>query len=398
MTKVLHIITRLDMGGSAQNTLQTCLHLDHDRYRVALAHGLSHESGMTADEEQTVADGIRAATDRGVEIFEIPSLVRRVHPWLDLKTFFALLALLWKEKPTIVHTHTSKAGILGRLAAWLTRVPIIVQTPHGHVFYGHFGPTMARFFLGLEKLAAKFTDTIVALTRGEYDDYLRYKVADPEKLVTIHSGVDIERFSNVRVDPVLKRRELGLESDSALVGTIGWLLPIKGPQYLLRAMAAIWQQENSSGLVFVGKGDMEAELKAEAHSLGVADRVHFLGWREDIPEIMPLFDIFVLPSMNEGMGRVLVEAMAAGKPVVASRAGGIPDLVQQGGNGLLVAAGSEAELADAIGQLLSDPERAQSLGRQGKSDCQRFGMEAMVAKIDRLYTDLLGNRKRSDFH
>ena len=391
MTKVLHIITRMDMGGSAQNTLQTCLHLDHERYHVSLAHGLSHESGMTEDERQSVASGIRRAVERGVKVYKIPSLVRRIHLWLDLKALILLLAVIRNEKPTIVHTHTSKAGILGRLAAWLTRVPIVIQTPHGHVFYGHFGPKLSRIFLGFEKLAARYTDAIVALTGGEYDDYLKYQVIDPKKLTTIHSGVDIERFSKVRVDPAAKKKELGLDPDSPMVGTIGWLLPIKGPQYLLRAMASVWHSGCRSHLVFVGKGSMEGDLKTEALRLGLADRVHFLGWREDIPELLSLFDIFVLPSMNEGMGRVLVEAMAVGIPVVASRTGGIPDLVQHGKNGLLVTAGSETELAEAIQQLLSDPSRARAMGRQGKLDCYRFSLDAMVKKIDRLYEDMLRN-------
>jgi len=392
--RVMHIITRLDMGGSAQNTLQTCLHLDPDRYRVMLVHGPAHESRMTVEEKEMVAAGVREAEIRGVQVRQIPSLVRRIHPLLDMSAFFALLALLIREKPTIVHTHTSKAGILGRMAAWLVRVPVVVQTPHGHVFYGHFGHGLSKLFLGIEKLAARYTHAIVALTHSEHSDYVNYGVAGSEKLATIHSGVDIERFGGPPPDKAAKKKELGLIPDCPLVGTIGWLLPIKGPHHLLRATATVLRRGYRVQLVFVGKGGMEPLLRNEAHSLGLDDKVHFMGWRSDIADILPLFDVFVLPSLNEGMGRVLVEAMAAGRPVVGSRTGGIPDLVRDGENGLLVSAGNEAELADAIGRLLSDPQWAMSLGRRGRADCRRFSLESMVEKIDRLYWDLLGKGDR----
>jgi glycosyltransferase involved in cell wall biosynthesis len=243
-------------------------------------------------------------------------------------------------------------------------------------------------------MAARYTDAIVALTDGEYRDYLKYKMSGYRKLVTIHSGVEIERFSHVRKKVAAKKKELGLNPDRELIGTIGWLLPIKGPQYLLRAMVAVLGQGHCAELVFIGKGEMESVLKTEARSLGVADQVHFLGWRSDIPEILPLFDVFALPSLNEGMGRVLVEAMAAGRPVVATRTGGIPDLVRHGENGLLVSAGNHIELAAAINQLLSNPRQARALGRQGRLDCRRYSVENMVVKIDRLYRELLNGGGR----
>lgn len=387
--RVMHVITRLDMGGSAQNTLQTCLNLDPGRYRIMLVHGPAHESRMTAAEKAAVAAGIQDAENRGVQVRRIPSLIRRIHPLLDMSAFLVLLALMMREKPTIVHTHTSKAGILGRAAARLARVPIVIQTPHGHVFYGHFGRGLSKLFLGLERLTARYTHAVVALTRSEHRDYLNYGVAGPEKLVTIHSGVDIERFGRRSPDAAAKKKALGLNPDCALVGTVGWLLPVKGPHHLLRAMAAVLQQGHDAQLAFVGKGDMESALRSEARISGLAERVHFIGWRRDIADILPLFDVFVLPSLNEGMGRVLVEAMAAGRPVVGSRTGGIPDLVRDGENGLLVSVGNVNELADAIGRLLTDPQWAMSLGQQGSRDCRRFSLESMVAKIDHLYRDLL---------
>ena len=154
--KVLHIITRLDMGGSAQNTLDTCLGLDHRKYAVCLAHGLSHESGMTSSERARVADKIRKARAKGVKVFAIGPLVRRIDPIRDIAAFFILFRLIRRQRPTIVHTHTSKAGLIGRLAARLAGVACIVHTPHGHVFYGHFGPRVSKVFLDSGKTGGSF--------------------------------------------------------------------------------------------------------------------------------------------------------------------------------------------------------------------------------------------------
>jgi len=385
--KILHVITRLDRGGSAQNTLLTCLALA-ERYEIILVHGLSLESQMTDWEKKAVESGIKEANTRGIKIVPIPSLVRKISPVQDLRAFFCLWRLMIQEKPSIVHTHTSKPGILGRWAAKMSGVPIIVHTPHGHVFYGHFGPLASRFFLLVERLMAFITDRMVALTEGEKNDYIAFSICDPDKIVTIHSGVEIDRYMTVEVNIEDKKKSLGLNPKGLVVGTVGWLLPIKGPIYLLKAMARVWQSHPKINLVFVGKGELEDELRTEAFRMGVSEKVTFLGWRDDIPEIMHTLDIFVLPSLNEGMGRVLVEAMAAGKPVVASRVGGIPDLVKHGQNGLLVESGDIEGLSLAIRKLLIDKKMRDEMGRRGKTMALDFGVEKMVEKIDALYSYL----------
>ncbi len=393
LIKNLHIITRLDMGGSAQNTLLTCTGLDKDKYEVMLAHGLSLESQMTKSEKQRVAKQIEKAKFSGLRLMAIPSMVRKIAPAQDIRAFLFLYHLMIREKPTIVHTHTSKAGILGRLAAKLAAVPFIVHTPHGHVFYGHFNPIVTRLFLLMEKFFTLFTAKVIALTDGEKKDYIKYSVCKPEKLATIHSGIEIDRFLNTRVDVKEKKEKLELSVEKQVVGTIGWLLPIKGPMVLLKAMQRVWQNHNDTELVFVGKGELEKDLKRAVLNMGVSEKVKFLGWRDDIHEIMPIFDVFVLPSLNEGMGRVLVEAMAAGRPVVASCTGGIPDLVKHEENGLLVPPGDEISLAGAILNLLKYPQKAEIMGQKGKRFCRSFTHASMVEKIESLYTNLL-----KDFH
>ncbi len=386
--KVVHVITRLDRGGSAQNTLLTCLGLT-ERYELVLVHGLSLESQMTDWEKKAVESGIKEANTRGIKVVAIPSLVRKISPVQDLRAFFCLWRLMIQEKPSIVHTHTSKPGILGRWAAKMAGVPIIVHTPHGHVFFGHFGPLASRFFLMVERLMAFITDRMVALTEGEKNDYIAFSICDPDKIVTIHSGVEIDRYMTAEVDIEDKKKSLGLNPKGLVVGTVGWLLPIKGPMHLLNAMARVWQSHPETSLVFVGKGDLEKELREEALRMQASGRVSFLGWRDDIPEIMQILDIFVLPSLNEGMGRVLVEAMAAGKPVVASRVGGIPDLVKHGQNGLLVEPGDITGLSLAIRKLLIDKKMQDEMGMKGRTMAQNFGVEKMVEKIDALYSSLV---------
>jgi glycosyltransferase involved in cell wall biosynthesis len=385
--KTLHVITRLDKGGSAQNTLLTCRELSR-KYDVVLAHGLSRESKMTDWERQSVERQIREARKHGLQDITIPSLVRRVDPVQDIRAFLALWALLRREKPAIVHTHTYKAGILGCWAAKMAGVPIIIHTPHGHIFFGHFSPLITRFFMIVERLTAAVVDRMVALTEGERRDYAAFSVVNPDKMVTIHSGVNIDQFMKVKRNGREKKRSLGLNTNGLVVGTIGWLLPIKGPIYLLRAMAEVWQSHPDTQLVYVGKGDLEEEVKAEAYRAGVFDKVNFLGWRDDIPEIMQFLDIFVLPSLNEGMGRVLVEAMASGKPIVASSVGGIPDLVKQGHNEFLVAPGDVNGLSLAIKKLIEDERLRLKMGIKGRAMARNYGVEEMIKKIDDLYTSL----------
>ena len=375
------------MGGSAQNTLLTCQRLSC-KYQILLAYGLSLESKMTDSEKEIVEAELAIARGSGVRAIAVPSLVRRIDPIKDIRAFYELIKIIRQEKPDIVHTHTSKAGILGRLAAKLIKIPHIVHTPHGHVFYGHFGRAFSWIFLQLEKIFAYFTDYIVALSEGELQDYYDLSVYPPEKVVKIHSGVNVQEFESREINVIDKKRSLGIGPIGCCIGFVGWLLPIKGPMHLLRAMKYVWQDFGNANLVFVGKGDLDIDLRAEALKLNQNGMVKFLGWRNDIDEIMQIFDIFTLPSLNEGMGRVLVEAMAAGKPIVASNVGGIPELVNHGENGLLVPPGDEIALADSIKRLISDPEKAKLMGLKGRKRCRQFSLESMVEKIDDLYEEL----------
>lgn len=392
MIQVMHLITRMDMGGSAQNTLVSCAGLAA-RYRIFLGYGPTTESTMTESEKTSVGGALKAVSQEGVQIIQLRHLFRRPSLVCDALAFFEIVRLVKHIRPQVLHTHSSKAGFLGRLAAVVTAIPIVVHTPHGHVFYGHFGATASKLFVFVERFMDRFADVTVALTQGELNDYVKLRVTTPNKLVKIHSGVNIDRFSMIPEDIAAKRQAIGIASSSKVVGTVGWLLPIKGPDILLKAMMLLWKNFPDVHLVFVGKGDMQHALMKLAQTSGNSDRVHFFGWREDIWGIMPLFDIFALPSRNEGMGRVIVEAMAAGKPVVASDVGGIPDLVEDGVNGLLFHSEDVHALSGALRSLIENPDRAEMMGQQGKLKCRDYSAEAMVEKLDSLYRRLLSEKK-----
>ena len=386
--KVAHIITRLDKGGSAENTLLTVKGLDREIYDVILIRGLSIESNMAANEALAVEESIQEAKAEGVRVIIIPSLVRRIQPFYDLKAFFALIKILLYERPHIVHTHTSKAGILGRWAAFFARVPVIVHTPHGHVFWGYFGRLKTGIFILLEKISALITDRLVVLTEQEKNDHLHFHIAPENKFSEVHSGINLEGFSNLSVEPGAMKKRLGIPKGNIVVGTTGRLTHVKGHGYLIEAAGKILDVRLDTTFVFLGDGELLNELKDMVTKLDIEENVKFLGWRDDVAEVMSVFDVFVLPSLNEGMGRVLVEAMALGKPIVASDVGGIPDLVVNGENGFLVPVGDVGALADAINRLIQKPGMRKKMGRCGKKIAVDYSADAMVQKIDRLYREL----------
>ena len=377
------------MGGSAQNTLQSCIRLAERNYRIVLVCGLSHESNMTASESAAVAKKISIARKKGVKVIFLKPLVRRISPLFDTMAFFGLLQIVYREKPDLIHTHSSKAGVLGRLAALILRVSVVVHTPHGHVFYGHFSKPLSYTFLVIERIFDKITDCTIALTDGERNDYIKNSVSRYNKLIKIHSGVDIDKFIMQSENDIDFRKIFSLRPEDLVVGTVGWLLPIKGPSHLLEAMQMVWPNHPAAKLIYVGKGELEKELRDRVDALGVKDRVLFLGWRSDIADIMRLFDIFALPSLNEGMGRVIVEAMASGKPVVASNTGGIPDLVINGKTGYLVEPRDVNGFAEAINDLLEEPSLRRSMGDAGQQRSHLFSEDLMIKKIDTLYQELL---------
>lgn len=371
------------MGGSAQNTLLTLLSLSNE-YDLTLITGPS-DLPSSSSEGRCLDSMLHSLSERGVRIIEIPELKRSISPWNDFSALISLTLLLKRLRPSGVHTHTSKAGFIGRIASWLAGAPWVVHTPHGHVFWGHFGPRASWIFFQMERFACKITHHLIALTCGEADDYVRLGVMEARRISVIPSGVSLERFSRAGGRGREKRAELAIEPEAVVVGFVGWLWPVKGPVFLLRAMIAVMKADPRVHLVLVGKGDEEPFLRAMAEEASLLERIHFLGWRSDVHELFHCFDLLALPSLNEGMGRVLVEAMAAGLAVIGTNVGGIPDLIKDGENGLLVPPADVGALEKAILRLVDSSDERLAMGRKGRALCRGFSVEVMVEKIDEVY-------------
>ena len=372
MIRVVHIITRLDVGGSTENTVISVTRMPRPEFACSLI------SGCTADPPPGLAESLSRA---GVPWNQVRHLLRPVSPVADGRALWALWRLLKEMQPDIVHSHSSKAGFLGRLAARAAGVPHIVHTPHGHIFEGYFSPVVTRAFIAMERVAARWTDRIITLSDGEARDHLEQGIGRPGQFVTIPSGVDL--------DAVTSAPPVRLVAGGPVVGTVARLVPVKGLHYLIEAAPEILRRSPGARFLLVGDGEMRPDLEAQARALGLQDRIAFAGFREDIPSVLAGTDLVVLPSLNEGMGRVLVMAMVLGKPIVATRVGGVAELLGDGEAGVLVPARDPAALAEAISALLQDPPRARALGEAGRRRASRYSAAAMLDALARLYREVM---------
>lgn len=368
--RVLHVITRLVVGGAQENTLLTVRGLRALGYEVELAVG-----------SETGPEGSLAIPE-GIVAHRIPTLVREIRPLSDVRALWSLYRLM-RRGYHVVHTHTSKAGVLGRVAACWANVPVVVHTPHGHVYHGYGGRLRSRFFVWVERALARWTDALVALTESEKREHLREGVGRPEQWAVIPSGVEMERYQR---QSALRRQDVGLPQDAFVVGCVARLVPVKGVEDAIEATAQLRSLSTPVHLVLVGDGPQRPALERLVTALRLQDRAHFFGLRRDVPDLLPLFDVVVLLSRNEGMGRVIVEAQAAGVPVVATRVGGIPDLVVEGITGILVPPADPAALADAIRSLAEDRGAWARMKAAARTHvAQGLSADAMVRSVDALY-------------
>ncbi|HGE70318.1 TPA: glycosyltransferase family 1 protein [Candidatus Poribacteria bacterium] len=381
MIKVLHVITRMIKGGAQDDTLLTVVKLNKSRYQVSLATGPS--IGPEGEIESK-------ARQMGVDLTVIPELVREISPIKDAIALYKLYRYIKKGGYDIVHTHSSKAGILGRVAAKLADVKIIIHTPHSHVFYGYYGRFVTQIFVWIERFAAYFTDRIISLTPLETKEHLEFGVGKPSQFTVVYSGVELKPFLNVKINKEQKRQEFGLNDSDKVCIFVARLVPVKGHQYLISAMPYVINDIPSAKLVLVGDGELRSELENQALRLGIKEKVIFTGLRDDIPELLAMSDLFVLSSINEGMGKVLVEAMAVGLPVVATNVGGVSAVVVDGETGILVPPKDPKALSDAIIQLLSDTDISNRMGEAGRKRVDPdFSVEAMIEKIENIYEELI---------
>lgn len=378
-TKILHIITRLDRGGSAENTLLTVIGLAEAGYEVTLVSGPS---------TKPVRRLMDKANNVGVGLIVIEDLVRQINPAKDLKALFAIYRLIKKGNYGIVHTHSSKAGIVGRFAAYLARTPHLVHTPHGHIFYGYYNKATTKFFIFLERIAARFSDKIIALTPYEVEEYLEFQIAGLKKFTVIHSGVELTDYQDIKPLNAEIRAALNIPKNSPVIGSVGRLEEVKGYKYFIMAASLIIKQVPDAYFLLVGDGRLRAELSRQCADLGLSSRFIFTGWRDDTPQLMSAMDIFVLSSLNEGMGKVLVEAMLLEKPIIATRVGGVPGLIKDARNGMLIPPKDPSVLAAAVIELLNDRSKARDLGHCAAKEAGQYSARNMVEKIVNLYQEL----------
>jgi glycosyltransferase involved in cell wall biosynthesis len=332
----------------------------------------------------------------GVRIITIDRLRRDPSPAHDIAALYELRSLIRKMGPDIVHTNCSKAGVLGRLAAFLAGKKAIVHTPHGHLFYGYYGGVVTRLIVLAEKLTAPLAKRIVLLTERSVEDHVSRGVARREKFVAISPGIDLSKY---KPDPKVRerfRKKHGITGDRKIVGWAGRLTDIKSPQLFLEAASIVKDKEPDAVFAILGEGALRQELERRVGKLGLKGRVLFLGKSAKIQDFMASIDGFVLTSSNEGLGIVLLEAMATGVPVIGTAVGGVPEVLDGGRAGLLVRPDDYVSMARCMLSLLKDNHISQELAAKGRKRARDYAEERTVEKYIRLYGEFLsdGNGKK----
>lgn len=386
--KVLHLITHLGFGGASDNTLLTVKELSRSRYIVDLAAGADYVDWVEQGREY--ADGF----------FLFPDLYRDPRPLADLRLLWQLTRFLKTQQYDIVHTHNAKAGVIGRIAAWLAGTPIVLHTMHLLSWQDMEGArntplqrakaTVKEYlYLQLERFSAWLSDRVVTVSQLNREEAFKAGLAPAEKLVTIYSGIEYDRF-RVQVDKAQKCQSLGLNPAQPIIGMIGRLSPQKAPLDFVAAARHVLQQRPDAQFLMVGDGPQADEVQA---AVANESRIKVLGYREDVPELLAILDVFALSSLWEGLGRALTEAMSVGLAVATTAVNGVPELVQHGETGLLSPPGEPQKLAENILRLINQPEEARVMARRGQERVlPNFGARQMVEQIEALYETLLAQK------
>ncbi len=379
--RVLRIIARLNVGGPAIHATLLTERLDPTRYDSRLVAG-------TVEPGEGDYLGLHEHTVRG--LISLPDLGREIRGLSDLRTLGSLVRIIREFRPHIVHTHTAKAGAVGRAAALLCGVPVVVHTFHGHVLRGYFSPAKTRVFRQIERFLGQRSSALVAVSPKVREELLALGVGQTDRLHVVPLGLDLERFRTYDEPRAEARAALGLPEDAFVTSIVARLAPIKAHEVFLDAARRFAEVHPRAMFLVVGDGERGDELKAEVARLALGDRIRFLGWRADLERIYRASDAVALTSRNEGSPVALIEAMAAGCPVVSTRVGGVPDVVTHGETGLLVEMDDAAGLAEALRRLACDRALAARLGAAGQASViERYGASRLLRDVDALYQTLL---------
>ena len=370
--KLLHVITHLPIGGAQDNTLYTVELLNKDKYDISLSCNLNGELVS------------RAKKVKHLKLYDVPNLRREVSIINDIRAFLYLYKLIKKENFTIIHTHSSKAGFLGRIAAMLNKTPIVIHTIHGFAFHDYMNSFKKNIFIYLEKLSAKWTHGLVTVSNLNKKKVVDLGIAPIEKLKNIYSGIDLTLFKNEKNDQF--RKELNLDSNHLLLGSVGRLSNQKDPITMIEAFCIVIKRFPNAHLTLVGDGELRDEILIKIDQLQLNGRVHLTGNKNDPWKIYHSLDLFIMSSIYEGLGRSITEALSCGVPVVCTSVEGVPEIVRDNETGILVPPKDPGALATGIINSLNDMDNAKKMAEEGRKFVnENFDVNKMVEDIDSLY-------------
>ena len=375
---IIHVITKLEFGGAQQNTLYTVASLDRERFEPILLTG---PGGYLMPE----------ARDLGLDLRTVPNMKRAIRPGTDAAAYRELGRLLepYRDRPSIVHTHSSKAGILGRWAARKVRVPVIIHSIHGFGFTPAQSPPRRFLFRTAERLTSRVTDHFIAVSEANRIDGVRYGLFGPERCSVIRSGFNLDEFKEAEAMDDELRSELGAGPGAPLVLMVACLKPQKSPLDFARVASLVRREVPEARFLLAGDGELKDALLREVGRLDLDDVFFPLGWREDVPRLMKSSRVVVLTSRWEGLPRVIPQAKAVGRPVVATAVDGSVEAIRDGVDGYLCLPGDVDSMADRVVRLLKDQDLADRMGREGNRVVDEFDQDTMVRKQEELYERLL---------
>jgi len=384
-TRVLRIIARMNVGGPSHHVSILSEQLDSRGYKTKLVCGSVGPGEASAE---------HLATDRGVPLTKLAALSPEIRPLADARALLELVRIVRRFRPDIVHTHTAKAGFVGRLAARLALRPRpkIVHTYHGHVLEGYFGRVKTGIYRLLERLLARPTDVLIGVSQSTVDDLVRLRIAPPERFRVVPLGLELRPFFELPDTPdpdAPLRRAAGVREGEILAGFAGRLVPIKRVDVALEALARARAAGAPVRLLVAGDGELRGALEERAVALGVAHAVHFAGFIDDMPALVAACDLALLTSENEGTPVAIIEAAAGARPAIATDVGGIRSVVTAETGSVRPAGDVEGLAADLV-ELASDGELRGRLGRAARMHvAERFDASRLVGDIDDLYRELL---------
>ena len=374
--RVCHVITKPELGGAQLSTLNILAGLPKDKYSTFL---ITSPKGMLSAEFKNLS---------GVGAFFSPFLVRPLNPLYDILAFIHILLIYRRCKVALVHTHSSKAGIIGRWAARFARVSRIIHTVHGWPFNDYQPFIIRSFFILLERITASFTTKIICVSKKDLETGLKYKIAPKEKFELIKYGIPLEEFRKPKVDRLEKRKELGIHNNDPVVGMISCLKPQKSPLDYIKASIEVYQKMPYVNFVLIGDGVLKRACEKALASSPLNGRFIFAGWRRDISGILDVLDLVVLTSKWEGMPIAIIEALCKGCPVVATNVGGAAELIKEGVTGYLTKPGEYQETAEYILKILEDSNALRKMKKEASlSIDSSFDIHRMLNEVESLYRE-----------